>query len=269
MPTNSVRQMDDSETLAEAYLRSLGYADVRYEPNGNIPPDFLVDGRIAVEVRRLNQHHVRGAGEKIRSLEETSIPLQNKIANYLRTISPSTPNNESWFVSFRFRRPVPNWRYLEKELNNILRTFMVMKDRRPFQRHLTVGNGFEIRVFGPAIMQNVSATGQKSHFFRLAGCNDSDSGGWAVSEIAVNLAHCIAEKLAKIASRRATSREWWLVLPDHMGFFRLDEADRHQVRCHIAERASDKPREFDRVILLKPFSPVSSDHPISAFQVHP
>jgi len=48
--------MDSSETLAKEYLRFLGYTDIIYEPDGNIPPDFLVNGRIAVEVRRLNQN---------------------------------------------------------------------------------------------------------------------------------------------------------------------------------------------------------------------
>jgi hypothetical protein len=65
--------VDASEVLADAYLRHCGYTDVKYEPDGNIPPDFLVNGRIAIEVRRLNQNYVAPEGNK--GLEEVRIPL--------------------------------------------------------------------------------------------------------------------------------------------------------------------------------------------------
>jgi len=44
--------MDEAEMLSEAFLRSRGFKAVVYEPDGNIPPDFLCDTRVAVEVRR-------------------------------------------------------------------------------------------------------------------------------------------------------------------------------------------------------------------------
>jgi len=45
--------MNDSERAISEYLDSLRIGGVQYEPDGNVPPDFLVDGRIAVEARRL------------------------------------------------------------------------------------------------------------------------------------------------------------------------------------------------------------------------
>ena len=50
--------MRQSERIVADFLVRRGYADVRYEPDGNVPPDFLVDDRIAVEAGVLNQHHV-------------------------------------------------------------------------------------------------------------------------------------------------------------------------------------------------------------------
>jgi len=44
--------MDSSERIVYEYLSSQGFSDVAYEPDGNVPPDFLLNGRIAVEVRR-------------------------------------------------------------------------------------------------------------------------------------------------------------------------------------------------------------------------
>jgi len=40
--------MDASEKIAEKYLNGLAMGAVAYEPDGNIPPDFSVDGRIGV-----------------------------------------------------------------------------------------------------------------------------------------------------------------------------------------------------------------------------
>ena len=45
---------NEDEKIVYKYLQSLGYTDIIYEPDGNIPPDFLIDDTIAVEVRRLN-----------------------------------------------------------------------------------------------------------------------------------------------------------------------------------------------------------------------
>jgi hypothetical protein len=64
--------MDASESLVRDFLLQRGYADIVYEPDGKVPPDFLIDGRIAVEVRRLNQSYETGS--RMRGLEEDSIP---------------------------------------------------------------------------------------------------------------------------------------------------------------------------------------------------
>ena len=80
--------MDDSEALVENYLKYLGYCDVVYEPDGNVPPDFLVNNTVAVEVRRLNQHHDDGTGTGLRGLEEVDVPLWHRIREYLESYGP-------------------------------------------------------------------------------------------------------------------------------------------------------------------------------------
>ena len=50
--------MDESERIASEYLATLGFNDIQYEPDGNVPPDFVLNKTIAVEVRRLNQNFV-------------------------------------------------------------------------------------------------------------------------------------------------------------------------------------------------------------------
>lgn len=95
--------MDASEKLVEDHLHHRGYVNVAYEPDGNIPPDFLVNDTIAIEVRRLNQNHFGGPNAK--GLEEVAIPLWNKVKALLASMGPPT-KGESWFIHFTFSRPV-------------------------------------------------------------------------------------------------------------------------------------------------------------------
>jgi hypothetical protein len=101
--------MNNDEQIVERYLNSLGMGEVVHEPDGKVPPDFLVDGRIAVEVRRLNQHYE--ADGKLRGLEQDSISLRQSLENLLSEFEASNISS-SWFVCFSFRRPIPRWRAL-------------------------------------------------------------------------------------------------------------------------------------------------------------
>lgn len=73
--------MDNTEQIAYSHLISLGYDRIVYEPDGNIPPDFAINNRIAVEVRRLNQNE----RERVypRGLEEVEMPLLGKLQKLL------------------------------------------------------------------------------------------------------------------------------------------------------------------------------------------
>ena len=81
-----MRRTDRSEQLALTYLESLRLGPVTHEPDGNVPPDFLIDGRIAVEVRRLNQNEAVANGH--RGLEETAIPLNARLRKLLASLGP-------------------------------------------------------------------------------------------------------------------------------------------------------------------------------------
>ncbi|MNE64604.1 hypothetical protein D3C80_1600240 [compost metagenome] len=61
-----------SEELAKAYLESLGLGPVAYEPDGHVPPDFMI-GDIAIEVRRLNQNFESDDGYEGHESVEASV----------------------------------------------------------------------------------------------------------------------------------------------------------------------------------------------------
>src|SRR5207249_2318292 len=74
-----------------------GYTDVRYEPDGNVPPDFLVNGRIAVEARVLNQHHVSNG--RAQGLAIAEIPLRQRVENLLKSYGPPAQEGHGLLVS--------------------------------------------------------------------------------------------------------------------------------------------------------------------------
>ena len=227
--------MNSSERLAETYLRSLGYADIVHEPDGNKPPDFLVDGRIAVEVRRLNQNTSLN-NNRPEGLEEIFIPFWQRMQHYLPTLGIG--GNESWYVGVRIKRPLESWKTLEPILRSALMKFMYSEDRVPKT----------IRI-SPHLEINLAQAGKVySSFYRLGIGLDKDAGGFVISKIYRNLNLCISDKNKKIAPYRNKYSEWWLVLLDHIGLG-ADVEDRRQLR--------DLPQiehSWDKVILLNPLN---------------
>ena len=80
--------MDSSANIVFAYLSHQGFKEVVYEPDGNVPPDFLLDGRIAVEVRRLNQNEQTVSGPH--GLEEVAKPLWTRMNRLVESLGPPT-----------------------------------------------------------------------------------------------------------------------------------------------------------------------------------
>jgi len=118
------------ETLAYNYLLHLGFKDVKYEPDGRVPPDFLADGRVAVEVRRLSQQVEDSSGH--RSVEETSIPYASSFRKLLEKLGPPDSSERSWFVALSFRRPAPEWPRLRPRIERVLQAFKRDSDRKTY-----------------------------------------------------------------------------------------------------------------------------------------
>lgn len=227
--------MDRSEAIAEKFLGSLGFENIVFEPDGNVPPDFLCDSKIAVEVRRLNQHQQLANG-KIKSLDETSIPFVLRLKNELKTFGPPT-SEFSWFVIFHFNRPLANWKNLQPQISEYLKAFQ--SSASPDNCTLTVSSAFEIvLVKASNVVEN--------HYFAFGGFSDRDSGGWLIYEIEKNLKIVIEEKTKKISKFRHKYSEWWLVLPDHIGYG-LNEFDRNAFREHVEIESI-----WDKIILIDP-----------------
>ena len=229
--------MDASEKHVAEHLHNCGFTDVVYEPDGNIPPDFLVNGTVAIEVRRLNQNDF--SGPESRGLEEVAIPLWNKIKKLLDTLGPPV-GGASWFVHFRFRRPVEDWRSLEPKLRAALSGFRVSST--PSRGIIARAEGIELEVIS-------KTSTPRATMFVMSGCVDQDSGGWLLAIMETNIHYCSSEKARKIAKVRPKYPTWWLALVDHIGFG-LDDFDRELFRDQITIE-----HPWDRIILIDPRDP--------------
>jgi hypothetical protein len=195
--------MDQCETWVREYLMFRGHQNIIYEPDGNVPPDFLVDGRIAIEVRRLNQHHEDDSGE-LDALETLAIPRQERLRRLLDSFGEPSEGGASWYVYYRFQRPqlTKDW---ETVLHSQLSAFLSAAIQEP-DRVIQVDKHFRLR------LTRRREPGQC--IFILAGHSDFNAGGWVIPELEKNLKLCIEEKTLKIGPYRSKYPEWWLVLVD-------------------------------------------------------
>ncbi|ABE47075.1 hypothetical protein [Polaromonas sp. JS666] len=230
--------MNQSEALAARYLESLDLGPVEFEPHGKVTPDFVVAGRIAVEVRRLNQNFADGAGGN-EGLEVVDISLRQRVKRYLREFA-SSREGECWYVGYTFRRPLEPWKTLRPLLHAALSDFMASPDRQPMKIRVT--KSFKIDFF--------RAGTDHGSFFVFGANMDEDSGGWTMLELDRNLRICIAEKETKVSLSpyRHRYEEWWLVLEDRIDFG-VDGEDRARFKTDVLDKIS---HSFDRIVLLDP-----------------
>jgi hypothetical protein len=234
--TGGARAMDDSEKVVAAYLRSRGFAMV-YEPDGNQPPDFVVDGRIAIEARRLNQHEDTSGVP--RGLEESAYPLMRTVTRTLKAVGPPT-GGASWFVYYRFTRPLPTGKALARALRSTL--LEVMRTGIPEGTYVPAGSALRLKF--------QRARRPHAAMFLLGGSADRLSGGWLIGELIRNLQICVAEKTEKIGRVQSKYAEWWLAFADHIAYGGLDPQDLAQLRQGFRVE-----RPWTRIILVSPLYP--------------
>src|SRR6266567_9430172 len=236
---NTSRSMDQSESRVRDYLESLGLGGVVYQPDGNVPPDFLMGSRIAVEVRRLNENELTESGG-FRGLETERISTGRKFRALLRSLGPSK-SGTSWFVGCKLERRIQRWKTIEDDLRRELEDVRDNKDRQKLSV-LEIAEGFEVRIVHQASSPHPTC-------FVFAGCNDRDVGGFSFGDTQWNLRLCVEDKMRRIARVRHNYPEWWLVLVDHIGFG-VDSCDQELYRQHLEIK-----HDLDRLVLLSPLEP--------------
>jgi hypothetical protein len=222
--------VDRAEKHVAEFLRRRGHT-FKHEPDGRIPPDFLVDDRIAVEVQRLIQES--GTGHT--TLAETAIPLWLNVKKLALELGPPTLG-ACWCLYYRFQRPIT----LKKLMRDLKLQLVAFRDGGSHKKTiLNVGNNFKLEI-RPAPRAHET-------FFVMLGSSDQERGGFLFDEIKRSATICIDKKTGKIKKYRAKYSVWWLVLVDFIAYG-LDDLDVQQFKSQV----SIPHPGWDKVIVLNP-----------------
>ena len=233
--------MKRGESIANDYFIFVGFNKILHEPDGNIPPDFLLNDSIAVEVRRLNQYLKRQ--ENSIPLEDLEFKLMPRIRNLLLTFSE--PGIESSaFLTISYKRPLKVDKNLIPEIDKILHEHIqFIKERREYNLRANL----KIAIW---------PTKRKlSRIYQIGIQSDYDSGGIMVAEMYRSLQIIIEEKELKIAPYRNKYDVWWLLLVDNVGFGLDDDEIKELKTLPINNHFFKKiviihPHDFKKVIIM-------------------
>lgn len=226
--------MNREEKLAQSYLATLSPESLIFEPDGNVPPDFLLNNSVAIEVTRLNEHiEVQGT---LKRLDDESPSIISFIKQVLEKYE-STINDACFFVNVYIKRPFGNKKKVKKKLIDLLNTFCISDDVSNYKK-FEITDGLSLR-FRKGTFKECSPA------FRLGEIIEHERGGWVFEEISRNTVHCINNKSLKIAPYKTQYQEWWLVLIDTIAYGCYNEY------IEDFKKVIDKG-EFDKVIVLEP-----------------
>jgi hypothetical protein len=111
----------------------------------------------------------------------------------------------------------------------------------PARCFIEVAPSFQMTIFRYPVLK-------PTRYF-VAGDADEDSGGYLISLMQSNIAHCISEKSAKIVPYRSRYPKWWLVLVDGIGFS-FDLLDQELFKQEVSLEHA-----WDRVVVISHHDP--------------
>jgi len=222
--------MNKDERTVNQFLDSLGYLGIIFEPDGNHPPDFLIDNRIAVEVRRLNQFYLnKGKHEPLENLEYS---LDPKLLKLFRAFnSHEVPN--SAFVLIHYKRPLKPTKALMQEIEHVLSEHV---NCIALEKEYVVAENLYLRFF--------PHEKREEDVYLFGSKYDRDRGGWVVAEILKSLKYIVEEKTNKVRPYLSRYDEWWLVLVNHVNM------DIQRIEGHQLKEGFNKAHCFDKIMII-------------------
>ena len=198
------------ERRARQWLKSQGYTDIRdLSADGQDPPDFVVDGRIGVEVRRLNVM-IEDNGEYL-GAESLEKPLERTIGKVLKDVG-EPPGGYSVDVSCDLlATSLPEPEVTRKQVGQAVDEYVNILDKawqsgeapESWWAHLKGRLSMHFHPF--------SAPGS-GRFILMPVEAATHMRGWVVKDLIDNIRRCIADKTDKIKHKVHLYPEWWLVL---------------------------------------------------------
>ena len=248
---------NDDERLARKWLESQKYNNI--ERSDDDPPDYVVDGKYAVEVKRLNlksQINGRTEGE-----ENSRLALCKTIKKALEKLGPPGKGKSvDVNCEYDFSRPLPKAKVVKKQIREALllltQPYGTNVINQIESKYLDLDKHRHEPMFGLhlclpcGICLELEEHSLKPDQFRLL--NVSNGKGVLVSpELEHNIKSSIEEKAQKIKDRKNDFDEWWLLLVDHIGYVPnsgLNETELGNLRAGIRVETP-----WSRIIIVSPW----------------
>ena len=212
---------NDDERWARKWLEFQGYSNIELIKDD--PPDIVVEGEYAVEVRRLNLKIRQGEGE-----ETPRISLQRTIEKTLAGIGPPA-KDQSWVIDceYDFSRFFKK-RVVKRQVREALLPLTQPYDEKIFgelrSKYLDYHkHAHELDYLGALHLclpcgiclelQDISVQPAR---FVLQDVSDGE-GVLVLPELQKNIESAIKEKSERIRGRENNFGAWWLILIDHIG----------------------------------------------------
>jgi hypothetical protein len=218
--------VNKDEKIAKSYLKNLGFQRLEFEPNGNIPPDFSLNDKIGIEVRRLNKYF---NGESLEKIEFGEI---RKIENFILKFKSNKTFEKTHSVSIYYSRPL-KFKQIEKKIENSL-------------NHYTenLNENFEYNITENFTMSIVEYSERFESDFEVMIWVDHNKGGVVINDLKSNITLALKEKEEKIAEYFTEFEEWWLILINH-----ISPNIRNQ-ELEVLKQEVPKSNLFKKIIIL-------------------
>lgn len=216
--------MDTSERQALHYLRQVGSRRLRYEPEGDDkPPDFAIEGGIAVEVTTL---HGTDFGDA------KSIAIERNAKAVLNSLGAGPGRDTSWWVMIDYDRPGLAKKQFEQMLRRELESVRDLPAHGVVHRRC---GGIRLKLLPRSIVGNGCQ-------FMLGSCEPQGDAGQLSEVLRKRVDAAIQSKTEKMKVMRALYKEWWLVLIDHIAF-------------GVPEPFEVPEHSWDKIVLVHPEDP--------------
>ncbi|SHH02477.1 hypothetical protein [Winogradskyella jejuensis] len=223
--------MKHEENIAKDFFEFIGYDDIKFEPKGNRTPDFVLDGKIAVEVRRLNRFYNN------EPLEKVAFNFFPKILNQIENFKTEKITNISSFVSVSYIRPIKYNKDIKKRINDVLET------------HLEeIGESKKYIINESLTLDFIPSEKWLGKIYNFGMYSDLNDFGFIVSDIVESLKIIIPEKTAKVENYKSEYKVWWLALIDNVGYG-LSKNEIIQLKSLI-----DFDLYFDDIVFISPLN---------------
>ncbi len=228
------------ESRAKLWLESQGHTDIRRPCDD--PPDYVVEGRYAVEVRRLN----RMGEDWGKPLESWEKALEKTLQKVLAGFGPPTEGKVVYVdYDYPYRPPPPAQKEFEREAREALESV-----EPPVNSLLKLKLECGVRLLLSPPVPAKSAT--TKYMVNDVSVATADSG-WVLSELREHIPRCIKEKSRRVRGKDRVHcySEWWLVLVDHIEYAgQLEESELEDLREAVQFKDFWK-----RVVIISPENP--------------